>query len=304
MQTHGILRFFTRHIHKRGITVLSLLVCMGLLSGCAVRVEGRAEYEAAGTCEHAYYAARDASQTADSGTFPLFIRYAAADAAQHNWLDVAIQCPARFTEGTMRSAQAQYTMSLLASRLHIPYQPLTVSSLDGIASMKIAPTALAQMALAEDQAGFATEVLAGRWAVSVPASANAYAASLAANTSAKLLTMSDNHKETASQLMYIAGSETKDLRRKVYATQTITANPGTVTDPSTGVQANTLSVVELNTARQELEALANNAYNATDVESSSELRANLLQLSMLIATSVYTAFKLGYPNVDGLLYQQ
>ncbi|KFI68366.1 hypothetical protein [Bifidobacterium magnum] len=280
-----------------------MVLCVGTLGGCSVRVEGRAEQEATGLCERAYYAAEDASSYTQSNN-PSLVRYIEARQSQHAWLDVAIQCPDRFGEGTMRSAQAQFMAHSLADRLSLAYQPLTVQSLEAVHSdaLNIIPSSLAQMALAEDRAGFAAQVLAGRWAANVPQSLNMYGRELAADNAAVLLNWSDDHKETASQLMYFAGTGTQDLRQKVYATQDLTQHDATIVDPATGIESNTLSVVEMNAARAELEAMNSNTYPTAAHADSTQVQTNLVQISMLIATHMYRAFELGYPNVDGLLY--
>ncbi|WP_163227173.1 hypothetical protein [Bifidobacterium choloepi] len=343
---------------RRATAALLAAVLLVATAACSeVRVAGLAESEQSSSpCELAYYAATDHTATMDGtdGTTILSMRYLAALQAQHDWLDVAIQCSQRFTEGTLRSAQAQYSARSMAAQLGQSYQPLTVNSLDDIDSMAITADALSSMALAEDRAGFETEVLGGIYASKAPTSGNAAVKALAANTATKLVAISDNHKECASQMMMIAGSGATDLRRKVYATGDLTASPYLIADPATGIDANTVAVAEINAARAELEAMSDNAYDASklsandeadvtasasssasastssgssdsassdsassdsassdsassdsassDSSGASELRADLLQLSMLIATHAYTAFTLGYPSMDHFLF--
>lgn len=276
------------------------LLALGL-GGCSgLRVEGRAESQIESSpCETAYYAAQDHTDAAGDGTALTVQRYIAAEQAAHDWLDVAIQCPQRFSEGTLRSAQMQYSAMTLAAKLGQSYQPLTVRRLDGIDSMAISGTSLAQMALAEDRAGFITEVLAGKYVVKAPstsvaacsssssgssssssgtesssssscvtAASGKFVAALASNGASKLLGFSDDHKEAASQMMSIAGSGTEDLRRKVYATDDILADPYTIVDPVTGAKANTVAVAEINAARAELTAMESAFDGASSASSS------------------------------------
>ena len=80
-----------------------------MLAGCAApRLAGRAESEQRlSPCESAVEAASAGTERAMSADSTITMRYVAAKQAQHDWLDVAVQCPLRFAEGTMRSAQMQ-----------------------------------------------------------------------------------------------------------------------------------------------------------------------------------------------------
>lgn len=271
-------------------------------AGCAPpRLAGRAESEQRITaCESLLIAAGDDTDAMFDANASLSERRLAARDAQHGWLDVAVQCPQRFAEGTLRSAQAQIVAERTASALGQTNQPLTVSRLDDVTALDVGGDALARLALAEDRAGFATEVLAGRFAAGE--GSNAATAAMAADGS--LLAMSGDHKQTASQMMHLArGAE--DLRRKVYATADLVDVPDTMVDPATGLRANTVAVLEIDCAREELEAVRESGAltktPGTDAERG-RLRADLLQLSMLIATHAYTAFDLGYPYADFALF--
>ncbi|PAU70111.1 hypothetical protein B1400_0082, partial [Bifidobacterium italicum] len=202
--------------------------------------------------------------------------------------------------GTLRSAQAQAAAHALAGALGDSYEPLTVERLDDVDALDIGGDALAKLALAEDRAGFATEVLAGRFADG--AAEDEATARLVKD--GDLLAMSDNHKETASRLMHLSDGA-RDLRRKVYATQELTAHSAQAVDPATGLRANTVAILEIDCARDELTAFDSSAHVDYATMSSprrTQMRAALAQLSMLIATHAYTAFTLGYPRTDDVLF--
>lgn len=280
---------------------VSCVLVLSAASCAAPRVAGRAESErSVDVCETLLTEA-DVSSTrgAEEGA-PKIARYTAFEDATHRWLDVAIQCPARFAEGTLRSAQAQAAAHALARTSGFSYEPLTVTRLDDVDELGIGGDALAKLALAEDRAGFATEVLAGRFADGVASDAS----TVALVKDGGLLAMSDDHKETASRLMYLSDGA-KDLRRKVYATQELTAHSADVVDPATGLRANTVAVLEIDCAREELAAFDSSAhvdYTTMTQQQRTKTRAALAQLSMLIATHAYTAFTLGYPSTDPALF--
>ncbi|MEE1295479.1 MAG: hypothetical protein UHD09_01185 [Bifidobacterium sp.] len=303
MQTLPTPRFPRAAARSRAIAALAALCAAGLLTGCsAPRVTGKAESEQrVSTCEAAFYAASDSTDAADADGRVLAERYQSAVDAQHAWLDVAIHCPQRFSEGVLRSAQSQYEAYLLADRIGRAYQPLTVRRLDAVDELAIGGETLAYLALAEDRAGFGTEVLAGRYAAGEGSDRDTAKLS----SSGALLDISDDHKESASRLVSLAGSKQKDLRQKVYATQEIVDSPDTIKDLTTGLTANTVAVVEMDCVREELQAVAHYG-TLDDVEeddaSQKQLRADLLQLAMLIATHAYTAFTLGYPDRDDVLF--
>lgn len=289
-------------MRARLVAAAAVCVLVAPTAACSTpRVEGRAESEqSVDVCETLLDEAAAASGHGDDAGAPKIVRYMAFEDAAHRWLDVAIQCPARFAEGTLRSAQAQAAAQTLAGTVGASYEPLTVERLDDVDTLGIGGDALAKLALAEDRAGFATEVLAGRFADGV--AEDATTARLVKD--GDLLAMSDNHKETASRLMHLSDGA-KDLRRKVYATQELTAHSGQAVDPATGLRANTVAILEIDCARDELTAFDSSAhvdYTAMSAQQRTQTRAALAQLSMLIATHAYTAFTLGYPRTDDVLF--
>ena len=113
------------------------------------------------------------------------------------------------------------------------------------------------------------------------------------------LTASDNHHAAGSQLMSIAGN-TGDLRQKEYDISNLLANPSTATDQSTGLQASTVSIIEIDCALEELAALASpdNTVSNTGAIAASTRTNQMLVLVRLITGHCYEAFAQGYPSAD------
>lgn len=168
----------TRHrflsVCARTVAVaLTTLAFVGVTACSAPRIAGRSEQEQElGTCERFLETAQSYSNTMGDANIPLYLRYFTASLAQHDWLNVALQCPSQFGDATMRSAQAQHFTRLAANHFGFAYAPLTVTKLDTVDSLDLPGEALATIALAEDRAGFAAEVLAGRYDSFTPTSAN------------------------------------------------------------------------------------------------------------------------------------
>ena len=237
----------TRHrflsVCARTVAVaLTTLAFVGVTACSAPRIAGRSEQEQElGTCERFLETAQSYSNTMGDANIPLYLRYFTASLAQHDWLNVALQCPSQFGDATMRSAQAQHFTRLAANHFGFAYAPLTVTKLDTVDSLDLPGEALATIALAEDRAGFAAEVLAGRYDSYTPTSANTssdaeFVRRLASN--ATLLTMSDNHKEAAARLTMLSKGA-QDIRRKVYDTRMLTTSEVNATDPATGLRTRT-----------------------------------------------------------------
>lgn len=149
----------------------------------------------------------------------IVMRYLAAQEAVSDWANTAAYCPARFADGTLRSAQARHAVRLMASRLAIDIAQPTLSRCDGIDSLDVDTDSLAAMAAAEDQVGFAMEVFAAR------------------SFGHATLDISDRHKTTSQRLISISGAE--DNRAKTYDVTQLLANPNTIVDSATGLYAPT-----------------------------------------------------------------
>ncbi|KAA8816245.1 hypothetical protein EMB92_04785 [Bifidobacterium callitrichos] len=291
-RTHRILR--ARHARAWTAAAVSLAM-IASLSGCASGLPHlQAQVDDATTlsaCESAYLAATSGKEEADAR--PVMMRYLAARTAADAWTDVAVNCTGRFAEGTLHAAQASYTAQQLASRLGLPeLSPATVDYGD-VVKLDIADKALDAIALAEDRAGFSIEVLAAR------------------KVNGATLAMSDNHKTAAQHLFSLSGTD-KDPRRKVYTVNDLISHPDSISDPATGITANTVSVVEMNCAREYLDAISgaigestSSGESTTGNESDAAIRASaktLKWLSRVTTARAWRAFDLGYPTFDAALF--
>ncbi|RSX52836.1 hypothetical protein D2E25_1407 [Bifidobacterium goeldii] len=312
----------TRHAtwHKALQTVAFTGALCLMLSACsAPRIDGRAESEQQpSACETAYYAAESNTSVmaTDSGA-PMLMRFFAAQSATQQWVDVAGYCAHRFAEGTLRSAQAEYTASILGNKLDIT-PASRASSLEGITALHADADALGGMAVAEDRAGFVIEVLAAR------------------KVDGASLALSDDHK-TAGQLLFSLSKASKDPRSKVYDVRGILAHPDTMTDSATGLSARTVAVAEITCAREELSAMTaetsentadsdaadrthtdsvdtaassadtsasstDTSLGATTAAANTQRSKTLRTLSDLVASRISLAFTYGYPAFDHALF--
>ncbi|WP_152571188.1 hypothetical protein [Bifidobacterium tsurumiense] len=254
MQTrYGILSHGTSLLRRICAIGVSLGISLTLAACSMPRLAGRAESERTmSTCEASYAVAHANSTYIDTLPFDQ-LRLLSAQRAQNAWLQVAAVCSQRFSQGTVRAAQAMYRQYILSKRLGIANSVGTSSRLDGVTALAISDSAISSMALAEDRAGFIVEVLAAR------------------SVSNASLTISDNHKAAASQFLALSGTA-KDNRQKVYAVDQIFAHPDTITDSSSGLTVPTIAATEMDCAREELAAL-------TDMTQSSQASSSSASLS-------------------------
>ena len=248
------------------------------------RLAGRAEAEAQmSPCEKAMTLADYATHPAE-GT-PLLEQYATGLAAPLTWIDVAGYCSGRFAEGTLRDAQTKQWLAFLADKFGQSAPEVTPARLDGVTSANVDRPVLDAMAVAEDRAGFAIEVLAA----------------------GATLALSDMHKTAGQQLVSLANgnfddsgaqsssSGQSDPRQKVYAIDQLLANPTTIADKASGQTVPTAAAIEMDCARAQIKAV-------TESKSSTESDM-LLILAALAAKHAYTAFQLGYPATDAELFE-
>lgn len=270
-----------------GVLVASLTACS------APRIAGRAEAELQPSpCEKAY---ADATANADimaDRSRHIIMRYLAAQEAVSDWANTAAYCPARFADGTLRSAQARHTARLMAARLTINIAQPTLSRCDGIDSFDIDADSLSAMSVAEDQAGFAMEVFAAR------------------SIGHATLDISDRHKTTSQRLISFSGAE--DTRAKTYDVAQLLAHPDTIVDSATGLFAPTDAVIEMNCARSEIAAVESSSNSTSDsaqprttAENSSDdsRQQSLGILTSMIADRVDLALTWGYPSFDEALFE-
>ncbi|MCG4622046.1 MULTISPECIES: hypothetical protein [Bifidobacterium] len=221
----------------------------------------------------------------------IVMRYLAAQEAVSDWANTAAYCPARFADGTLRSAQARHAVRLMASRLAIDIAQPTLSRCDGIDSLDVDTDSLAAMAAAEDQVGFAMEVFAAR------------------SFGHATLGISDRHKTTSQRLISLSGAE--DNRAKTYDVTQLLANPNTIVDSATGLYAPTDAVLEMNCARSEIAAVAASSTSSnastksqttSDDHSDDSREQSLGMIASMIADRVDLALDWGYPAFDEALF--
>ena len=179
-------RFSSGRFTRRLASVLCASAMLCSLSACSMpRLAGRAEAEAQmSPCEKAMTLAGYATHPAE-GT-PLLEQYATGLAAPLAWIDVAGYCSGRFAEGTLRDAQTKQWLAFLADKFGQSAPEVTPARLDGVTSANVDRSVLDAMAVAEDRAGFAIEVLAAR-----------------GQTAGATLALSDMHKTAGQQLVAI-----------------------------------------------------------------------------------------------------
>lgn len=266
-------------IAKRVCALLCTAILMPALTACSMpRIAGRAEAEQRQSpCEKAYFDATADNKIAHDQHQHIIRRYFSAQQAVSAWTNTAAQCPARFAEGTLRSAQARHMARALGDQLSVAVAPITLSRFDDVESLDVDSKSLATAAQAEDRAGFAVEVLAAR------------------NSGHATLDISDRHKTTSQRFASFSGAI--DDRRKTYE--------------ATGLTAPTDATIEMNCARSEITAIAgsSNAANdhsqsrVTNAKQSTDSRAQSLGvLAGLIADRVELALDWGYPSFDEALF--
>ncbi|WP_190972380.1 hypothetical protein [Bifidobacterium myosotis] len=275
-------------------------------------------------CEQALTLVNDPDWAGDGS--PMMVRFVAGQSIPLTWIDVATYCPGRFGEGVLRDAQTKAQLSSLAERLGGVAPTVTPARLDGVTSAVAGTDVLDAMAVAEDRAGFALEVLAAR-----------------GRTDGATLTLSDMHKTAGQQLVSLAdgswgagsgnsgesgesdsgsssGSGTSsddgdngstaasgsgngtdnagthaDPRKKVYDISQLLANPTTIADKASGQTVPTAAAIEMDCARAEIKAV-------TDADAQFD-DTTLSILAALAAKHAYTAIQLGYPATDAALFE-
>ena len=238
-------------------------------------------------CSSALQSANAYTAAVGNTGMPLITRYVAAEYAANRWSDVASACAARFTQGTIRSAQALHMRSGLARFFG---QPDDVSDDAGTRAALQADASshadlLRDMSLAEDRAGFSMEILAARAG------------------SGSSLALSDIHKTMAQTLFSTSGSDS-DPRQKVYSVSALVNHTQTITDPATGLSVPTAAAVEISCAREELHAASSSSEpNYSDEDAHNARDETMVALSRIVGANVYRALERGYPATDAALFQ-
>lgn len=281
-------------IAKRVCALLCTACLIPAAAACsAPRIQGKAEAEQQQSpCEKAYHEASANTAVILDQSQHVIRRYFAAQQAISAWTDTAANCPARFAEGTLRSAQARHAARFLTNRISTTTTPATLSRFDNVEALDVDAESLSKAAQAEDQAGFVMEVFAAR------------------SIGHATLDISDRHKATSQRLFSFSGAA--DKRGKAYEITKLLANPDTITDPATGLATPTDAAIEMNCARSEISAIAasSNAANnrnqpsTADGSQSADARSQSLGiLAGLIADRAELAFDWGYPTFDEALFR-
>lgn len=311
---------------RRALAVACAGAMLCSLTACSMpRLTGRAEAERTmSPCEQALTLVNDPDWAGDGS--PMMVRFVAGQSIPLTWIDVATYCPGRFGEGVLRDAQTKAQLSSLAERLGGVAPAVTPARLDGVTSAVAGTDVLDAMAVAEDRAGFALEVLAAR-----------------GQTDGATLALSDMHKTAGQQLVSLAdgswgagsgnsgesgdagsGSSSgsgassddgdsgstaasgssngtdnagthADPRKKVYDISQLLANPVTIADKASGQTVPTAAAIEMDCTRAEIKAV-------TDADAPFD-DTTLSILAALAAKHAYTAIQLGYPATDAALFE-
>ncbi|MBT1177486.1 hypothetical protein JS532_07930 [Bifidobacterium callimiconis] len=324
--SRGIHRLFGRHASVVNTfapvltAFMSLMCCLGLLAvlpspaalAAAPGISGRGTDESdLSACERALSLGFGDAERYQS-SLPSYLRLFSAVDGQSRWHTAAVECPQRFAEGTVRSALATHAANTLAARTGINgVVSASSTSLDDDLTLHVDASTAAGLSLAEDRAGFAFEILAARH-----------------NADATLYKISDQRKSNA-QILATAVAQESDPRQKVYAVDSLIANPDETVDPTNGLKASTTAVVEMNCALEQLDAVSamtgknsnstasassqsGSAASGSSTEStksssgSSSSRTDtethdLTVISELISAHIATALDLGYPALETAL---
>ncbi|MBW3087970.1 hypothetical protein KIH77_04380 [Bifidobacterium sp. 82T24] len=300
------LRFRASSFAAMVLAATAAVICMLVLSIPAHALPGlagRGDDTELGPCERALQSGYR-NHAIYQSSMPSSTRLLAAMSAKNDWTTVALNCPQRFSEGTVRSAYAAYAAESLASNLGIAdIVAIPGTRLDDNSGLKLDADALAAMSLAEDRAGFAYEILAAK-----------------RGADSRLYSLS-NERKTNAQLLATAVKQEKDPRQKIYSIDAIAKNPAEATDPGTGLSAPTTAVVEMNCALEQLDAFSGGDAEAAEsdgsasaatsgaTQSSSNADAGITDaqkpgmriVSSLIAGHIDQALSDGYPAEDSLL---
>lgn len=275
--------------------VTAAVVCAAAIAvtaaGCArVGVDGAAASSATIDTSSCTASLRSLGRviSGEDASNPPFARFLSYQAATGIWQKVAMQCPARYSQGIIQSAYAAVNAQRIASDNDIAVSAIStavatdtanpVPASEGAAYSGVVaadpqsiPTTLgdsaqAALSLAQDKAAFSYEVLAAR---------------SSGQTSLDERTMSLQARDASAKL---AENLSQDPRLKVYSVGNLLDHPQNITDPSTGLAAPTTASIEMTLALDEI-AGSNNL--ETD-----EQRATAAQF---IIPTVARAYELGFP---------
>lgn len=260
---------------------LSVIAVLGL-SGCSAlpSLEHDDSETSAGSCTSTVMTAQRAESSVSTGVTVLH-RIRAAAVAASSWLDVATTCPQRFSEGVIRAAAAEIVTDDLTRRAGLPTVDREQSQNIEITGPKDSAEAatLAGLAVAQDRAGFAFEVLAAR---GDRLRERDETISLHHRDSAAILVASlhDCSQQSSDTCM------TDDPREKIYSVANLKNPDTTIVDPTSGLSMPIGAAVEMDAVLEQLSAVTSSELDTTGKTA----------LARFITYDAVTAFSLGYPR--------
>ncbi|MCI1902255.1 MAG: hypothetical protein LKI93_05970 [Bifidobacteriaceae bacterium] len=291
-----------RHLTRRKATVtasvLGALALVFSLSACSglphlARTDAIAKADA---CTTTLLKAQDLQKGAEGSSgavLTLAARVVAAVEASNTWLQVSRTCSTRFSEGIIKAGAAHQLAKNLSARagfsssaevaLGISGDSSTATNFGNFGTTTVPASTdkaiLRDMAVSQDKAAFALEVLAAR---THPTDATDEALSLEHRAIATNL--AEDARACTPDEVKNDGCSTTDPRKKVYSVASLLNDSGTVTDAATGLVVPSRAALEMNCALEEIEA-------ASDATGTSAKYA----LAQFIVRDVAAAYALDYP---------
>lgn len=276
-----------RTSHRLGTlsAVLASAVVLGLgLSGCsAPSLDKGAATTSLNACTSALLRAQTAQNTSENGIGSME-KVIAAQQASSLWIEVAVNCSQRFSEGVIKAAAAhQYSQNLAAQR---ELGTLVTDLPTQEALPKTTVRIERSMAQAHDRAAFGIEVIAARKSTLSDAD---LALSLRHRRRATML--ADNARAcTTDARASQNGCSSSDPRKKIYSVENLLGNNESLIDPSTGLMTTPIAAFSMNCALQEISAVT--SVNSNETPDNQTRRA----LATFIAADVDEAYSIGYPR--------
>ncbi|WP_377939035.1 hypothetical protein [Alloscardovia venturai] len=241
------------------------------------------------TCDTAYFQAQN---------FSTFATYAPTRLVSHiykffasqRWMDVALACAHRTSEGVVKSSITLYESNkepILATLLTADSNSEeTYLQHNGTHPTYLRAQTLQQLALAEDKLRFAYETLAARSTSQDELMSLAHSAAQFSESYATAASRSKNYR---------------DPRKRIYATDNLNDIHSDVDDPATEIFMPTKASLELDVALESLSALHDN--RATQSVNSSHIsirNSDIYSAIQRIRTHLLSAYEAGAPALPEL----
>ncbi|WP_418968881.1 hypothetical protein [Alloscardovia omnicolens] len=196
------------------------------------------------SCDAQYFTAKTLASYEQASPTRSFARTVASVSA-HSWLNVALICPTRYSEGIIHSALALATSGKNVDELSTQATADQEAALSLLTRESMRTTTLLHsdtyqaLAQVEDRLRFSYEVIAARDSSVAQASEHAH--------------LSSRMSEAFAVQAQIQDQDYKDTRARIYSTAALTDYKGI--DAATGLAMSLPSALELDTALSELTAL-------------------------------------------------